>query len=105
MVVSRAGAMTVSELAALGKPSLLIPYPHAANNHQETNALTLVRAGGAEMILEKKLDGERLADTLLRYMDDREALMRMGRNAKQVGMLHAAKIIVDQLLTLIRRSP
>ena len=50
IVVGRAGATTIFELAALGKPSILIPYPHATNNHQEINAGVLVRAGGAEMI-------------------------------------------------------
>jgi UDP-N-acetylglucosamine--N-acetylmuramyl-(pentapeptide) pyrophosphoryl-undecaprenol N-acetylglucosamine transferase len=53
MVVSRAGASTISELAALGKPSILVPYPHAANNHQEANARVLVERGGAEMFLQK----------------------------------------------------
>ena len=97
MVVSRAGATTVSELAALGKPSILIPYPFAANRHQETNALILVRVGGAEMLLEQELSGERLAALLMKYMDERSVLEEMGKQAAKVGRRDAAKVIVDHL--------
>jgi len=97
MVVSRAGAGTISELAALGKPSVLIPFPHAANNHQEVNARVLVGAEGAEMILEKDLTPQLLADTLLKYLDDRGALRAMGRAARAMGRRDAARIIVDHL--------
>ncbi|NTV57491.1 MAG: undecaprenyldiphospho-muramoylpentapeptide beta-N-acetylglucosaminyltransferase, partial [Deltaproteobacteria bacterium] len=61
LVVSRAGAGAVFEMAAMGKPSLLIPYPFSANRHQETNAQFLVEAGAAEMILQENLTGEVLA--------------------------------------------
>ena len=54
LIIGRAGAMTISEITAQGKPSLLIPFPFATNNHQEHNALALVKAGAAEMILEKR---------------------------------------------------
>jgi UDP-N-acetylglucosamine--N-acetylmuramyl-(pentapeptide) pyrophosphoryl-undecaprenol N-acetylglucosamine transferase len=104
MVVSRAGATTVSELAALGKPSLLIPYPYAANRHQETNAQILVRTGGAEMILEKDLTGDRLATLLTKYMDDRTALEKMGKGAREAGRPDAAKVIADHLEAM-RKGP
>ncbi len=97
LIVSRAGASTIFELALLGKPSILIPYPYAANRHQETNALALVRAGGAEMVLEDELSGERLAALLLKYMDDRTGLQRMGRKARTIGRPDAAQRIVDEL--------
>ena len=97
LVLSRAGATTISELAALGKPSILIPYPYAANRHQETNALVLVEARGAEMMLEKDLSGEGLADLLMKYMVDRTALKEMGKRAQRMGRRDAAKGIVDQL--------
>jgi len=102
MVVSRAGATTVSELAALGKPSILIPYPFAANKHQETNALTLVRVSGAEMVLEKDLSGESLAERLIKYMDERHVLEQMGKQASKVGRRDAAKVIVDHLEAMTR---
>jgi UDP-N-acetylglucosamine--N-acetylmuramyl-(pentapeptide) pyrophosphoryl-undecaprenol N-acetylglucosamine transferase len=103
LVISRAGATTVSELAALGKPSILIPYPHAANNHQVTNAQMLVRAGGAEMILQETLNGESLARSLMRYMDDRAVLNEMAMKARKVGRGDAARLIVDQLMEMIKR--
>ena len=101
LVISRAGATTVSELAALGKPSILIPYPHAANHHQVTNAQMLVRAGGAEMILQETLNGESLARSLMRYMDDRAVLDEMAMRAHKVGRGDAAGLIVDQLMEMI----
>jgi UDP-N-acetylglucosamine--N-acetylmuramyl-(pentapeptide) pyrophosphoryl-undecaprenol N-acetylglucosamine transferase len=101
LVISRAGATTVSELAALGKPSILIPYPYAANRHQETNAQMLVKAGGAEMMLEEALSGRSLAESLIRYMDDRAVLIEMGQRARKVGRGDAAGVIVDQLMEMI----
>jgi len=100
MVVSRAGASTIFELAALGKPSILIPYPYATNRHQEINASALVRKGGAEMMLQEGLDAERLADALTRFMDDRRALQEMGERARQIGRRDAAETIVDQLVEM-----
>jgi UDP-N-acetylglucosamine--N-acetylmuramyl-(pentapeptide) pyrophosphoryl-undecaprenol N-acetylglucosamine transferase len=103
VVVSRAGATTLSELAALGKPSILIPYPHAANRHQELNARALVDAGGAEMVLQEDLSGKGLADLLTKYMDDRAALSRMAARVKAVGRPDAVEVIADRLLEMIRR--
>ncbi|HDZ89889.1 MAG TPA: undecaprenyldiphospho-muramoylpentapeptide beta-N-acetylglucosaminyltransferase [Deltaproteobacteria bacterium] len=100
LVVARAGATTIFELAAAGRPSILIPYPHATNNHQEINARSMVRAGGAEMILQKDLNGEALARTLTKHMENRPALARMGRNAGKISRPDAAKIIVDQMLEM-----
>ena len=105
LVISRAGATTVSELAALGKPSVLVPYPHAANQHQETNAQMLVRAGGAEMMRQDTLTGEILAEALMRYMDDPAALKAMGRMALKMGRGDAARVIVDQLMEMIEEGP
>ena len=97
MVVGRAGATTVSELAALGKPSILVPYPFAANRHQEVNAHMLAQGGGAEVILENDLSGETLSELLMKYMDDKKALEEMGKRAAKAGRHDAAKVIVDQL--------
>ena len=102
LVVSRAGAGAVFEMAAMGKPSLLIPYPFAANRHQETNGQVLVEAGAAEMILQENLTGELLAERLARLMEDRAALERMGRAAKRVSKPDAAQRIADLLLEMVR---
>jgi len=100
MVVSRAGASTIFELAALGKPSILIPYPYATNRHQEINASALVRKGGAEMMLQGELTAEGLANALTRYMDNRPALQEMGERARQIGSHDAAGEIVDRLMEM-----
>jgi UDP-N-acetylglucosamine--N-acetylmuramyl-(pentapeptide) pyrophosphoryl-undecaprenol N-acetylglucosamine transferase len=102
LVVSRAGATTLSELTALGKPSILIPYPFAANNHQELNARSTVQAGGAEMILQQELTGEKLARVLVKYMEEPEALMRMAQQAGTMGRPNAVEVIVDNLIGMVR---
>lgn len=101
IVVGRAGATTIFELAALGKPSILIPYPHATNNHQEINAGSLVRAGGAEMILQKDLNGEVMARALMKYMNNRPELTKMGEQARKISRTNAAEIIVDQIMEMV----
>jgi UDP-N-acetylglucosamine--N-acetylmuramyl-(pentapeptide) pyrophosphoryl-undecaprenol N-acetylglucosamine transferase len=101
LVINRAGASTVSELAALGKPSILIPYPFAANNHQEVNAGLLSKKGGAEMVLEKDLNSAALAGLILKYMKNPEALLIMGKNARALGRPEATNRIVDTLLEMV----
>jgi UDP-N-acetylglucosamine--N-acetylmuramyl-(pentapeptide) pyrophosphoryl-undecaprenol N-acetylglucosamine transferase len=102
IVVGRAGASTVFELAALGKPSILIPYPYAANRHQEINARVLVRAGGADMLLERDLSGESLAGLLIKHMEHREGLREMGRRAAEKGRKDAARVIVDHMVDMVK---
>jgi UDP-N-acetylglucosamine--N-acetylmuramyl-(pentapeptide) pyrophosphoryl-undecaprenol N-acetylglucosamine transferase len=102
--VGRAGAGTIFELAAMGKPSILIPYPYAANRHQEANARVLAEIGGAEMLLQNELTPARLADLLARYMVDKTALRRMGERARIKAKPGAAKEIVDRLEGMISWS-
>lgn len=105
LVVSRAGATTIFELAAMGKPAILIPYPYASNQHQEINARCLAGRGGAEMIRQKDLTGEGLAQTMMRYMDDRAAVKEMGKRARGMARADAAKAIVDELLQMTGFDP
>jgi UDP-N-acetylglucosamine--N-acetylmuramyl-(pentapeptide) pyrophosphoryl-undecaprenol N-acetylglucosamine transferase len=65
LVVCRAGATTVAEISALGKPAIFIPFPHAADNHQVLNARHFCEAGASEMISEKELTGQLLAEKIL----------------------------------------
>jgi UDP-N-acetylglucosamine--N-acetylmuramyl-(pentapeptide) pyrophosphoryl-undecaprenol N-acetylglucosamine transferase len=102
--VGRAGAGTIFELAAMGKPSILIPYPYAANRHQEANARVLAEIGGAEMLMQNDLTPARLADLLERYMEDRTALQRMGERVRIKARPEAAKEIVDRLEGMISWS-
>jgi UDP-N-acetylglucosamine--N-acetylmuramyl-(pentapeptide) pyrophosphoryl-undecaprenol N-acetylglucosamine transferase len=104
LVVCRAGATTLAELAALGKPSILIPYPYAAHQHQEVNARAVVAAGGADMILEHELDGVGLAGRIKTYMENRDALERMSTSALKAGMPRAREIIADELFKLVKHN-
>jgi UDP-N-acetylglucosamine--N-acetylmuramyl-(pentapeptide) pyrophosphoryl-undecaprenol N-acetylglucosamine transferase len=101
MIVSRAGAMTVSEITALGKPSCLVPFPFAANNHQEHNALALVRAGAAEMILEKDLTPGELGKRLRDWLAHPERLAVLAERARALGRWGAAEEIVEHCYRLV----
>lgn len=100
LVVGRAGATTIFELAATGKPSILVPYPFAANNHQESNARSLVKAGAAEMILQRDLSGELLCDLIMKYMTGRDLLSSMSRAALGIARPYAAGAIADGLMEM-----
>ncbi len=100
LVVARSGALTVSELAAAGRASLLIPFAAAAGNHQVFNARSLERDGGAEVLLEPEADFERVAQVLTRLLGDLERLADMGRAARSVALPGAAEKIADHLLSI-----
>jgi UDP-N-acetylglucosamine--N-acetylmuramyl-(pentapeptide) pyrophosphoryl-undecaprenol N-acetylglucosamine transferase len=102
-VVSRAGAMTVSELAAAGRASILIPFAAATNNHQELNARAVEKAGGAAVITEAELTPEKLAAAVSELVNDPEKAARMGRAAKSLANPAATKTIVD-LIEKIQRD-
>ena len=95
LVVCRAGATTVAELATLGKPAILIPYPFAADDHQRTNAEKLVRQGAAELILNAELSGEHLATSVLTLARDRTRLAKMGEAARQLAVPDAARRVAE----------
>ncbi|MEW6186816.1 MAG: undecaprenyldiphospho-muramoylpentapeptide beta-N-acetylglucosaminyltransferase [Thermodesulfobacteriota bacterium] len=101
MILGRAGAMTVSEITALGKPSLLIPFPFAANNHQEHNARFLVEAGAAEMVLERDIRSGFLAERVRSWLTERERLSDMGKKAAALGRKRAAEEIVEECYRLV----
>jgi len=104
LVICRAGATTVSELMVLGKPAIFIPYPFAANNHQELNARYVADAGGAEVILEKDLNGALLAGRLDHYATAPEALLDMKKRTLALANPDAAEIIVDECCRLVGTS-
>ncbi len=98
LVVARSGALTVAELAAAGRASLLIPFAAAAGNHQEHNARALERAGGAVVLTEAEATPERVAVTLARLLADPGLLVEMGRKARSVGLPDAAARIARRVL-------
>ena len=101
VVVCRAGATTVSELMALGKPAIFIPFPFAANNHQELNARYVADTGGAEVLLEKDLNGPALAARVDHYMSHPEALSEMTKRTRMLARPDAARVIVDECCRLV----
>ncbi|HAK89375.1 MAG TPA: undecaprenyldiphospho-muramoylpentapeptide beta-N-acetylglucosaminyltransferase [Nitrospiraceae bacterium] len=103
IVICRAGATTLSEITAVGKPAILIPYPHAAANHQELNARKLEDMGAARMILDRELSGEGLAEALRELYSDEKARKEMRNAASAFGRMDAAEKIVDIALSLIKK--
>jgi UDP-N-acetylglucosamine--N-acetylmuramyl-(pentapeptide) pyrophosphoryl-undecaprenol N-acetylglucosamine transferase len=100
LVVSRAGATTLAELAAVGRPAVLIPFAAATDDHQRRNAQVLADAGAAVVIEEHELTGSRLADTVSRLLADRPRLDAMGRAMRQFARPDAAARIADRVLEL-----
>jgi len=94
-VIARSGAMTVSELAAARRASLLIPYPFAVDDHQATNAAYLVEAGAADMIRQEELTGQRLASLIREASGNRKRLSEMGDRARAAARPDAARVIAD----------
>ena len=102
-VVSRAGATTLAELTAAGKPAVLIPLPTAADDHQRKNAEVLARAGAAEVLEQRMLTGDRLAERILALASDVGRRQAMGRAARTLAKPHAARDIADRVLVLAGR--
>ena len=100
LVICRAGAITLSELSCLGKPSVLIPSPYVAENHQYHNAMTLKKAGAAEILEEKDLSGESLIDTVSKIIENKPLLEKMGNAAVKHAILDSNKRIYDVLMQL-----
>ncbi len=90
LVVCRAGAMTVAELAVAGVPSILVPLPGAPGDHQTANARVLQRAGASVLLPDAECDGATLAHSVDRLLDDPTLLEAMGHDAKSVGRPDAA---------------
>jgi UDP-N-acetylglucosamine--N-acetylmuramyl-(pentapeptide) pyrophosphoryl-undecaprenol N-acetylglucosamine transferase len=104
LLICRAGATTVAEITALGKAAIYIPFPYAADNHQELNARSLAEQGAAEMIIESDLSGDILSQKIAFYATHREALNEMAAGARRFGNPDAAKNIVDDCYELVKSS-
>jgi len=102
VVVCRAGATTIAELTALGKPAILVPYPYAADDHQRKNAESLVRRGAARMILDRDLSAENLSAAVAELRDEPERLRAMADASRMLGRRDAADRVVDVCLDLVR---
>lgn len=103
LVICRAGATTVAELAALGKPALLVPYPFASDDHQTANAKALITLGGGWMCRQGEFTPEWLAEFLSARMGDPEGLREAGKKALQLANPNSAKLILENLLDLVAK--
>ena len=97
LVVSRAGALTLAELAAAGRPALLVPFGSATHGHQLENALAFVEAGAGRVIEEPELSAEALSAAVADLMSDRERLAWMGERARSLAVPDAARRLADLL--------
>lgn len=101
LIITRAGAMTLTELMAIGRASVLIPYPYAAENHQYYNALTLQNANAGRIIDDKELTGAVLIDTVTKLADDPELLKLMSENAAKLSKHDASGVILREITDLM----
>ncbi len=101
-VIARAGAMTVAELAAAGVASLLVPFPHAVDDHQMRNGEWLANAGAATLVPERELDDQRLERELAELLRDRAGLLERARRARALARPDAARAVADRLLEVAR---
>ncbi|ASQ91500.1 undecaprenyldiphospho-muramoylpentapeptide beta-N-acetylglucosaminyltransferase [Prosthecochloris sp. GSB1] len=102
LVLCRAGASTVAELTNLGKPAVLVPYPHATANHQFFNAEALVKQGAAELVEDKDVGDDRTRELVLGLLHDREALARIGAACRKQGRPEAAGALAERIAMLAK---
>jgi UDP-N-acetylglucosamine--N-acetylmuramyl-(pentapeptide) pyrophosphoryl-undecaprenol N-acetylglucosamine transferase len=101
LLISRAGATTLAEAAVLKKPAVLVPYPYAADNHQEKNGLYYVKGGGAIMFPERDLTGTMLADTVKQLAGDPKRRQEMAEAMGRLARPQAAEEIIDVCLHMV----
>mgnify|MGYP000507104467 CR=1 FL=1 len=104
LIICRAGAGTLSEITALGKPAILVPYPHAADDHQRYNALALENRGAAIMIADADLTGPRLASLIESLRENPIQRKQMARAAKSFGMPLARDAVARAIIHLISKN-
>jgi UDP-N-acetylglucosamine--N-acetylmuramyl-(pentapeptide) pyrophosphoryl-undecaprenol N-acetylglucosamine transferase len=100
LVVGRAGALTLAELAIVGRPAILIPLPTATDDHQTKNAESFAAAGAAHLLTERQTTPARLAESIAELLADDRQREEMALAMKGLGRPHAAREIVDELRAL-----
>ena len=98
LLICRAGALTIAELAAAGCAAILVPFPYAVDDHQTANAQVLVQAGAAKLVQERDLTPQILADMLSELLVDRPQLLRMAQAAREQAQPQSCQAIVDACL-------
>ena len=100
LVISRSGASTVSELSAIGRPSVLVPYPYALDHDQAANAAALAKTGGAEVIKQADLSPERLCEIITSAMNEPARLSAAAASAKLAGRPEATTELADLVVAI-----
>jgi UDP-N-acetylglucosamine--N-acetylmuramyl-(pentapeptide) pyrophosphoryl-undecaprenol N-acetylglucosamine transferase len=101
LIICRAGATTIAELAAQGLPAIFVPYPHAADDHQRANAEALVRGGAARMVLDHQATGARLAEEVRELVDTPGLLAEMRQRMRQFARPDAAERVLAVIDSLV----
>ncbi len=104
ILISRCGASTLSEITALGKPAILVPYPYATDNHQEYNGRALEKNGAAVVILERDLNGDLLYSEVADILKNKERIELMKSKSKELGRIDAADSILEAAERIIRKK-
>ena len=102
LIISRAGATTLAEITVFHKPVILVPYPYAADNHQEINGQYLVEAGAGLMFQQKDLTGEKLGLEITRILTDKKLLHEMAKNSGKSAKPEATETIVNECMKLLQ---
>ena len=103
-IISRAGAITLGEITALGKPAVLIPSPNVTHNHQYYNARSLSDRGGALLLEEPDLSAKRLYEMILELKKDTAKREAIGRHATELGLPQAAETIYAEIFGLLKKG-
>ena len=103
IIISRAGASTISELCLIGKPAILVPSPNVAEDHQTKNAMALINKNAALMVKDSEAQ-ERLGDTLFELLDNGASQKVLGENIKKLAMPNSSVLIVDEVLKLVQEK-
>ena len=101
VAIGRAGAMTVTEIANLGKPSILIPLPNVSHDHQLYNAKVLEGIDAAKIILNDELSGERLNKALEDIVLNKSVINKMGENAFKASVNNVENKIYEEIMKLV----
>ncbi len=101
LIISRAGALTLSEITACGKPSILVPFPHSAGNHQTKNAESVAKAKAAIVFHEKELTARNLYRSAIGILYDDNKSKSMSNNSKKIGITDATNKIIDEIIKVI----
>lgn len=103
LIVSRSGAMTITEIEKLGKPAIFVPFPYAAENHQEYNARAVEKVGAAKVILDKDLDSEILDKTINEIINNDEELKQMGKRSLLLSINNVDDKIYTEIKSIVNK--